>query len=98
MSWFSRYLYYFVSYTFQGADNKNFYGNGHMIIQRLKEFGPPTMQSLIDDLESEGNVDEPISLVIVTYQKITKAEYNALATKKKVEEKTDELVKPEIEL
>lgn len=96
MSWFSKYSYYLVSYTFQGKENRSFNGNGHMVV---KSVGPPTIDSLTADLvRGSDKIDQDISLVIVTYQKLSKKEYQALLSPNNEYKYKKEESKPETEL
>jgi hypothetical protein len=94
MSWFSKYSYYLVSYTFQGTENRSFNGNGHMVIRSVD---PPTIDSLTADLVSGSDkIDQEISLVIVTYQRLSKKEYKALLSPNNEQYKKDGETETEI--
>lgn len=82
MGFFSKYVYYLVRYTFQGVGNKSLAGDGHNILCRFKKQGPPRMFEIKKWIEEEVSV--PVSVVIVTYQQLNKAEYEALVDKGEV--------------
>lgn len=79
MGWLKRHKYYFIRYTFQYTNNKRTSGDGHLIIARRSRLGPPTFGEIKQWCEE--STEEPVSMVLCTFQRLNKMEHDALCNK-----------------
>ena len=79
LDWFSTYKYWLVSYRYQQKSDTSITGFGYRLV-KLKM--PPTLDDIHNSLGPE-----PVTVIIVNYQRLTKAEHKALSirTEKDIE-------------
>lgn len=74
IEWFSPWKYWLVSYRYQQKSDPTISGHGYRLVQMTS---PPTLDNLYNAVEDT----EPVTLIILNYQRLTQAEYNALRTR-----------------